>query len=92
MPCFTFDEITKEEKITGIKIDVENYEYPVLLGALETLKKYKPVIYAELWDNENRKMCMALLEKLGYTAYVCIANNLIPFDASIHKKQNFIFK
>jgi FkbM family methyltransferase len=92
VPCFTFDEIVKEEKITGIKIDVENYEYPVLTGALETLKKYKPIIYAELWDNENRQQCFKLLDSLGYKAYICDKNNLVLFDANIHKKQNFIFK
>lgn len=92
VPCFTFDEIAKEEKIAGIKIDVENYEYPVLTGAIEILKKHKPIIYAELWDNENRKNCFTLLDSLGYKAYVCNKNNLVLFDANIHKKQNFIFK
>ncbi len=92
VPCFIFDEIAREEKIVGIKIDVENYEYPVLTGAIETLKKNKPIIYAELWDNENRKKCFSLLDSLGYKTYVCNKNNLVLFDANIHNKQNFIFK
>ncbi len=32
---------------TLIKIDVEGYENKVLLGAMKTIKKYKPVIYVE---------------------------------------------
>ncbi|CAG0962969.1 MAG: FkbM family methyltransferase [Bacteroidetes bacterium] len=90
--CKSFDEISNLEKIDGIKIDVENYEYPVLLGASETLKKHKPIIYAELWDNENRKNCFALLESLGYKTFVCEKNKLVSFNPAIHQKQNFIFK
>ncbi len=33
-----------------IKIDVEGFEYGVLLGAIETIKKYKPVIFYEYAD------------------------------------------
>lgn len=43
------------KRITGMKIDVENFEYFVLRGAEKLIKKNKPVIYCELWENENRK-------------------------------------
>ena len=33
-----------------IKIDVEGFEYGVLLGAIETIKKYKPIIFYEYAD------------------------------------------
>jgi len=36
-----------------IKIDVENYEYEVLIGLKKTIKKYKPIIFIE---NPNRKI------------------------------------
>ncbi len=35
-----------------LKIDVEGFEYDVLLGARETLKKFHPHIFVELWDKE----------------------------------------
>ena len=35
-----------------IKMDVEGYESKVLLGAMKTIKKYKPVIYVE--NNEQK--------------------------------------
>ncbi len=47
--------------VTAIKMDVENFEYFVLDGAKELLNKYKPIVYCELWDNENRKKCFDLM-------------------------------
>ncbi len=91
VPCKTIDELLKDKKMAGIKIDVENYEYQVLQGGVATLQAHKPIIYAELWDNENRQQCFTLLTKLGYTNYVHINGKLSPFDASKHHKQNFIF-
>ena len=45
------DKIEKTDflklKPTLIKMDVEGYENKVLLGAIKTIKKYKPVIYVE---------------------------------------------
>jgi len=40
-------ELAYFEDIRLIKIDVEGYEYEVLLGAQETIKKYKPTIILE---------------------------------------------
>jgi hypothetical protein len=46
-----------------------------LVGAVETIKKYKPFIVIEIWDNEKRKMSglsttrediIHFLEDLGY--------------------------
>ncbi len=78
--------------VSGIKIDVENYEYNVLLGASSLLAKYKPLIYAELWENQNRLDCIELLTGLGYQIFVLINGNLVKFDANIHHTQNFFFR
>ncbi|MDR2777344.1 MAG: FkbM family methyltransferase [Rickettsiales bacterium] len=55
----------KDKKIDFIKIDVEGFEEDVLLGAKETLKKYSPIIFIEIFpdkfDRVNR-----LLDSLGY--------------------------
>lgn len=79
------------EQVQGIKIDVENFEYFVLKGGEKILRTFKPIIYAELWDNENRTQCFDLLNDLGYKTYVVIDHQLVLFDANLHNKQNFIF-
>ncbi len=88
----SIEELTKHDiKITGIKIDVENFEYFVLKGGSELLKKHKPVIYSELWDNENRKNTIKLLTQLGYSAQVLENKSLVPWQPNKHTTQNFFF-
>ncbi len=86
------DDVLQEEKIQGIKIDIENYEYFALKGGEKVLSEQKPIIYAELWENENRRNCLQFLSGLGYNAYILKENKLMPFDAQLHTGQNFIFK
>ncbi len=86
------DDLVENRRIQGIKMDVENFEYFALKGAKETILRSKPIIYTELWDNENRKRCFALMKELGYVVYVVVANELVTFDATVHSHQNFIFQ
>jgi len=67
------------DSITGIKIDVENFEYYVLKGGEALLRQHKPVIYCELWDNERRKLCMDYLTGLGYAIHIYDGKGLVPF-------------
>lgn len=87
----TLDSIAGGRKISGIKMDIENYEYFGLLGAKRILTDDKPVVYLELWDNENRTQCFDLLESHGYKPFVNVNDKLIDYNPSIHKKQNFVF-
>ncbi len=80
-----------KQPISAIKIDVENFEYFVLDGAKKLLAKHKPIVYAELWENENRKKCFDLFHQLGYTTFTVRDNKMVAFDVSSHKTQNFIF-
>lgn len=79
------------KRITGIKIDVENYEYYVLKGAEKLIKKHKPVIYCELWENDTRKKTFAFLNKMGYSAFILHKKELVPFTENFHSKNNFFF-
>ncbi|MEX1003027.1 MAG: FkbM family methyltransferase [Crocinitomicaceae bacterium] len=88
----TIDQIVGGEKIAGIKMDIENYEFFGLKGAKKVLMRDHPLVYLELWDNENRKKCFELLTDLGYRAYVNSKEGLIPYEAGKHNKQNFVFK
>lgn len=90
--CDTIDHITGQRKIAGIKMDIENFEYFALKGATRVLLRDKPVVYLELWENENRANCFKLLQEINYKVYVSINDNLVEYDSSKHRKQNFIFK
>ncbi|MGZ4118248.1 MAG: FkbM family methyltransferase [Bacteroidia bacterium] len=79
------------QRISAIKIDVENFEFFVLEGAQNLITKNKPVVYAELWENENRNKCFRLFKGLNYKTVVVIDNKAVEFNAGIHKTQNFIF-
>lgn len=83
--------IFASEKIAGIKMDVENFEFYVLEGAKKLIADDRPIIYCELWDNDNRYKCFDLIKKLRYDIMVVIDQQLIPFNSAIHHKQNFIF-
>ena len=46
-----------------IKIDTQGHELPILRGAIETIKKHRPVIVFEI--DQNKDECCELLESLG---------------------------
>ncbi len=88
--CTTLDALIQEE-VAGIKMDIENFEFFALEGARRILKN-KPVVYLELWANENRDKCFELLAEFNYEAFVVSASKLEAYNPEIHQKQNFIFK
>ncbi|BDQ11828.1 FkbM family methyltransferase [Sediminibacterium sp. TEGAF015] len=67
-------------KISGIKVDVENFEYFVLKGAAQILERFKPVVMAELWDNNRKNACIQFMEKLGYRVYIIKDKALVQFQ------------
>ncbi|MCE3281073.1 MAG: methyltransferase FkbM family [Bacteroidetes bacterium] len=95
VPLKVLDEmpelINSDKRISAIKIDVENFEFFVLDGAKRLMEKNKPVVYAELWDNDNRYKCFDLFDSLNYKTYVAVDDKLVLFNPSEHVKQNFIF-
>lgn len=92
VPCKTLDEIVEKDKVAGIKMDIENFEFFALKGAVTLLKRHKPVVYLELWENDNRQKCFELLQGVGYEVFVNIDGQLTSYQPEIHTKQNFIFK
>lgn len=83
--------IDTPQRISAIKIDVENFEFFVLDGAKKLIEKNKPVVYAELWENENREKCFTLFGHLNYKTFIISENKMLAFDPTRHKTQNFIF-
>ncbi len=77
-------------RLDFIKIDVEGYEYAVLKGGSETLKKFHPVLYIEIDDN-NLKDCgssaaevINLIRTYGYNTFSKADNG-----ERIHDRFNF---
>ena len=92
VPIQSLDQIQFENHIQGIKLDVENFEYFVLKGGKQLISTQKPLIYIELWENENRKQCFEFLLGMGYQAMVVEGNELVPYQEDLHATQNFIFQ
>lgn len=62
VPTFTIDQLSLTQ-CDFIQLDCEGYEPNVVLGAMDTITKFKPVISLETMDNTIEQ----LLFPLGYT-------------------------
>lgn len=72
-------EFRSPAKWVGLKIDVENFEWHVLQGGVEVIKKFRPVIYCEIWDTPYKDQTLQLLRSLGYSVFVWKVNRLEPY-------------
>lgn len=86
------DNVLNGELVQAIKLDVENFEYFVLQGGERVISQHHPIIYAELWENDNRTHCIDFLTQFNYQTFVISNDKLELFDPKRHKQQNFIFK
>ena len=75
--------------VDAIKIDVENFEERVFRGGTALLERCRPLVYAELWDNDVRRGCFELFGGLGYQVKVFDGTTLVPFDPDHHTQHNF---
>lgn len=91
VPLTKLDNLILADEIQGVKMDVENFEYQALLGAEQIFRKNRPILYVELWDNQNRQNCFELLKSWGFGIYVVEQNRLVEFRPEVHLQQNFIF-
>lgn len=92
VPVYKLDnlkELKTGEKITAIKIDVENFEYNVLKGGEQTLRNHKPVIYCELWEHEKKYITIGFLKELGYKVQIYENKKLV--DYKDQTSTNFFF-
>lgn len=80
-----------EMKISAIKMDVENFEYFVLLGGTELLSRHRPLVYLELWENENREKCFEFIRNIGYEINIFQAGQIVKYQKGLADTQNFIF-
>lgn len=78
VPVITLDEWVREQgirRVDFIKMDVEGAEYRALLGAVEILQRYRPIVVAELnavclaRDGRRPEDVLALLRAAGYDTF-----------------------
>jgi FkbM family methyltransferase len=66
VPVQTLDSLNLEN-VGFIKIDVEGWEEEVLKGSINTINKYKPVMYIEDDRQEKTKSLREYIQSIGYT-------------------------
>jgi len=80
-PGDEFIDLLDLEAICVMKIDVEGYELEVLQGIKDTLLKYRPYVYCEIWHlpdksdatyNEKRRRGAAICELMAELDYEII--------------------
>lgn len=85
LDSYIIDNISSPGAIKIIKIDVEGFEFPVLLGLENFLEKHKPIIICEYKPWELSKLGLSskqlkdYMKKLSYQAYD-INNEANEFD------------
>jgi FkbM family methyltransferase len=83
VPLTTLDTVQSLQQcgiISAIKIDVENFEYYVLQGGRQLIEHHKPVVYAELWNDEKKSHCISLMQELGYAVQIYCKGSLADYQ------------
>lgn len=76
--------------ITGIKIDVQEFEYFVLRGGEQLISTHRPIIYCEI-GGAYAQDTVTLLHSLGYQVMVADHGHLTAYHpATHHTAWNFI--
>jgi FkbM family methyltransferase len=75
------------EKLNGIKIDVEGFEYEVLMGAARSIETHKPFLFIEVDDDNLRTQgssaaqLVGLLEGWGYAVRQAGTSQIVRANA-----------
>lgn len=93
-----FDHFYQYNKLDFIKIDVQGFELQVLKGMQNSIKKFKPIIYTEIWpqglnDSKTKIDDFELFfNKLNYKIYEIKNDVLVEFDWSKVKSTTAYFE
>jgi FkbM family methyltransferase len=93
------DNFVENGPVDFIKCDVEGAELFVLKGGLETIKKFKPIIFVELLRKWAAKFgyhpqdVVLLLRNLGYSCYIINREKLVEISQIDEQtvQTNFLF-
>lgn len=81
-----------------LKIDVEGFEPDVLMGAQQTISKFKPGIYIEMtdqWFREKGSSSLKILNyfwELGYDVFLDADRHFEPIGKDNHDRLNTLFQ
>ena len=95
----TFIKNNKIDKVDFLKCDVEGAELLVFEGGIETIKKDKPIIFAEMLRKWSAKydyhpnVIIKMFEEIGYQCYVLVDGKLKKFFSMDEDtiETNFLF-
>lgn len=90
--ALSLDEIPEfnlPNRVVALKIDVENFEWNVLRGAVRVITDHRPIIFCEVWNTIRRNQTFDWMRNLGYGTWVFDGKKLIPF--SNQQALNFFF-
>lgn len=83
------------QKVNFIKIDIEGFEYPTLLGMENTLKTYAPDILIEILDDskapQNENQVEDYLLGLDYKKYFITNNGTLSKSEENSARRNYLF-
>jgi len=68
-PKAKLDNFLELQRLDFLKIDVEGMEREVLLGALASIEKFKPIMYIENDRVDKSQALIALIKDKGYNIY-----------------------
>ena len=93
------DNFVNNEPVDFIKCDVEGAELLVFKGGLNTIQKFKPIIFTELlrkWSKKfeyNPQDVVLMLRAEGYNCYIIDGENLVEINQIDEKtvQTNFLF-
>ena len=90
------DTFSKEQNLQNldlIKIDAEGFEENIILGGLNTLSKFHPIILMEALTEKDFNKQKMLLKKMGYTSVYRImgnefdSRNYLWINANLHRSK-----
>lgn len=64
--CQRILDLNNNLTVAVIKIDVEGYEWNVLQGARQTIAKWKPELFIEIWEQRDLVRITQWLSEFGY--------------------------
>lgn len=96
VPVTTLDKLIGEEPVGFIKIDVEGHEGHVLDGAVNTLRRSRPVLLIETENRHHAGAVEAIRDRLaglGYTGLFLqdgVMRSMSVFDAATHQSADAV--